>query len=130
MRKILLTLLIVGLPGIACSQQPSDRTAQQQQEEQNPQAAQGEAAPQEQALQLAEGSLSKVDTQKQFIWIKTQGGKELQFSYNQETKVEGASETVEGLANTKMSGSDLKVHYRTEGGANIAVRIEVQGQKA
>jgi len=127
MRKILLTLLIVGLPGIAYSQQPSDLTAQQQEEEQNPQAAQEEAAPQEETLQLAEGSLSRVDAEKQFIWIKTQDGKELQFSYNQATQIEGTDQTVEGLA--KMSGSDLKVHYRTEGGANIAVRIEVQGQK-
>ncbi len=124
MRRIwsLLILLIV-VPGIACSQQPSGPTAQQ--EASPPAREEGYSQPMEQesALQIAEGALSKVDTQKQLLWIKGKDGKEMQFSFNPETKVEGAGGTVEGLA--KMSGSDLKVHYRTEGEIHTAVRIEV-----
>ena len=47
----------------------------------------------------------------------------MQFNYNKDTRVEGAAQTVEGLA--KMSGNNLKVQYRTEGSSNIAVHIEV-----
>ena len=129
MRKILLTLLVLGLPGIACSQQPSDQTAQQQQqqEEQRPQAAQEQPAPQEQALQFAEGTLTRVDKQRQFVWIRTQDGNELLFSYIPGTEVEGAGDTVEGFSN--MSGNDLKIYYRTEGNSNIAVKIQVLAQR-
>lgn len=127
MRKILLTLLMFGLPGIACGQQPSDQMGQQRQKEQQPQAAQEQPAPREPVLQFAEGALTRVDTQKQFIWIRTQDGKELQFSYNPGTEVEGAGETVEGISN--MSGNDLKIYYRTEGNSNIAVKIQVLAQR-
>ncbi len=77
---------------------------------------------------MAEGKLSKVDTKLQQIWIKTQDGKEMQFSFNDDTKVEGAGGTVEGLA--KMSGNDLKVHYRSAAGTNTAVKIEIRPSTA
>ena len=125
MRKFLVMFVVLfGLPGAACTQQPDPSTAQQQaqpaQEEAYPQSAPAEQVV---ATEIAEGKLSKVDTQLQQIWIKTQDGKEMQFSFDKDTQVEGAGGTVEGLA--KMSGNDLKVHYRSAAGINSAVKIEV-----
>lgn len=74
-------------------------------------------------LQLAEGELSKIDAQKQLLWIATADHKEIQFSYTTQTKVEGADDSVEGLSG--MSGSHLKIHYKVIGGMNSAIRIEI-----
>src|SRR3990172_1105431 len=125
MRKFLATFVVLfGLPGIACSQQPDSSTAQQQsQPEQEEAYSQSAPAEHVAVTEIAEGKLSKVDTQQQQIWIKTQDGKEMQFSFDKDTKVEGAEGTGEGMA--KMSGNDLKVHYRSAAGVNTAVKIEV-----
>ncbi|MBI4458666.1 MAG: hypothetical protein HY648_01240 [Acidobacteria bacterium] len=127
MRKFLIMLLMLGLPGIACTQQSEEQRIVQEQQEEQPLTAQDEATtPRESDMLIAEGSLSRVDSDGKFLWIKTSDGKELQFSYDDDTEmVEG--ETVEGLANK--SGSELKVHYRVEGGNNIATRIEVGSQR-
>ena len=153
MRNIfmMMLLLLAGLPWLACNRQQSvgeERTAQEQDpkvaQEQNlppaaPQATgqetnlpQGQnfqfTTPQETAQQVAEGELSKIDAQRQLIWIKASDGNELQFSYNKDTQVEGAGKTLEGLA--KMNGTHFVIHYQSEGGANMAFRIEVQAQAA
>jgi YD repeat-containing protein len=75
------------------------------------------------ALKNAEGELSRVDGEKQLLWIKSADGKELQFSYDKQTKVTGGDSTVEGLA--KMSGSHLRVQYEAVAGANRAASIEI-----
>lgn len=129
MRKTLVLLIVLfGVSGVARSQQQSGSKTQ---ESKPPSASAQEnkvpPAAQEPAQQVAEGALSKVDEQKQLIWIKTQDGKEMQFVYSKDTQVEGAGATVEGLAS--MPASDLKVYYRTEGGINIATRIEVLARK-
>ena len=158
MRSIFMMMLILvaGLPWLACNRQHSagrERTADEQDskvaQEQNlpsgtPQATgqetnlpQGQSlpstTPQETAQQVAEGELSKIDAQRQLLWIKTSDGNEIQFSYNKDTQVEGAGKTVEGLA--KMSGNHLVIRYQAEGsanvasrGANMASRIEVQSR--
>jgi len=128
-KTLMMLLLIFGLPLIVCSQPPSDSTAQQKAP---PSSAAREKTPptpqQEQALQIAEGTLSRVDSQKQFIWIKTMDGNEMQFSYTNDTQVEGSGNTAEGLA--KMSGNILRVHYRTEiGGIQTAVKIEILAER-
>ncbi len=129
MRKTLVILLILfGVSGIARSQQQSGSKAQETRPSSS--AAQENKvppAPQEPVLQIAEGPLSKVDAQKQLIWIKIEDGKEMQFAYSKDTQVEGAGNTVEGLAG--LSASEIKVHFRTEGDINIAVRIEVLTRK-
>ena len=131
MRSIFMMMLLIvaGMPWLACSRQQSigeEKTAQ----EQEPQVAQEQnfppAAPQEADLMFAEGEITKIDDQKQLIRIKTSDGKELEFSFNKDTQVEGAGKTVEGLA--KMSGNHLSIHYKSEGGANMASRIEVHAQ--
>ena len=121
MRKLSVMLFILSaFLGIACSEQTSNPTAQEQQP---PGYSTPAPAQQEAALQEAEGALAKVGPQMELLWIKTKDGKEMQFSYNMDTHVEGAEQTVAGLA--KMSGSNVKVRFRIEGSDNVAVHIEV-----
>ncbi len=72
---------------------------------------------------VAKGELQKVDTQKQIFTIKTSSGEELQFSYNDSTKVEGSSQGVQGLSS--QSGTQVTVHYKEESGRRMATSIEV-----
>ena len=65
-----------AFPGIACSEQTSNPTAQEQQP---PGYSTPAPAQQEAALQEAEGALAKVDPQMELLWIKTKDGKEMQF---------------------------------------------------
>lgn len=114
MQKFFVMLLILfGLPGVACSQQPEEPMGQAQQEQAFP-----EAVTEEPALLTAEGTLSKVDADQKLIWIKDAEGKEMQFSYNDETLVEGETDSVEGLS--KMSASQVRIHYRSEAEAEAA----------
>jgi hypothetical protein len=78
-------------------------------------------------LKSAEGELSRVETRNQLLWIKTADGKEMEFAYTDQTKVEGTGGSVEGLAN--MSGSFLKIQYHNQGATNVAVQIQVQPKK-
>lgn len=71
--------------------------------------------------QTAEGQLLRVDAQQKLLWIKMIDGKEMQFSYNEQTQVEGTQDGVEGLA--RMSGRNLTVQYQSVGGTNTAVKI-------
>ena len=128
MRKLWVMLFILSaFPGIACSEQAGNPTAQEQQPPSQPGYSTPAPAQQEAALQEAEGALSKVDSQMKLIWIKTSDGKEMQFDYNMDTHVEGA-ETVEGLA--KMSGNNVRVRFRAEDKGNVAVHIEVLPRSA
>ncbi len=68
------------------------------------------------------GELSRVDAAAKKLWVKSSTGQEMEFQYNDQTKVSGSGESVEGLA-TK-SGSSVKIHY--EEGSNLASLIEVQ----
>jgi hypothetical protein len=120
MRIKLLTLsMLVVLAGSAWSAQNSSPSQNSQQKQPNQVAPAQEAAP-----QTAVGQLSKIDTQKQLLWIKTMEGQEMQFSYTKDTPIQGSNGTVEGLA--AMSGTQLKVQFRSEGGVNHAISIEVQ----
>lgn len=131
-------LIVGGMPWLAFTQPKSTgATLNIAQEQGAPpvvseesQSAQDQNAPsagqQETDLQIAEGDLSKVDAQRQLFWIKKSDGEEMQFLFNNETQVEGADKTVEGLASK--SGSHLIVHYKAEGATNMASRIEVQAQ--
>ncbi len=72
---------------------------------------------------VAKGELQKVDTQKQIFTIKASSGEELQFSYNDSTKVEGSSEGVQGLSS--QSGTQVTVRYKEESGRRMATSIEI-----
>jgi hypothetical protein len=73
--------------------------------------------------QTAEGSLTRIDEDARMIWITARDGNQLQFSYSDRTEIDGAGDTVEGLAS--MQGNNLRVEYESSGGVNTAVKITV-----
>jgi hypothetical protein len=125
MRRTLIALaILVVLPGFAWSAQSGSPSGKQQEPLQAPQdKPKGEAA-----LQTAEGELTRMDADKQLIWIRTADDKEMQFSYTKQTAVEGTGGTAEGLG--EMKGSYLTIDYKSEGGVNTAVKIAVQPASA
>jgi len=70
------------------------------------------------------GELGKVDPVARTLSIKTAGGGEMLFTYNDQTAVSGGDKTLAGLAT--MSGAPVAVTYRVEGTNNIATDIEVR----
>ena len=84
--------------------------------------AAGQAGAQAQA-QTAQGELLEVDAKANTLSIRTAGA-EMQFRYNEQTKVTGAQKGVAGLAT--MTGSQVTIQYRKEGNANLATSIEVR----
>src|SRR5262245_2538424 len=87
----------------------------------------GGAAPGAQAPPSAEktftGTLSKVDAAAKEITLKGSDNKEMIFTWNEQTKISGV-EGPQGLAGAK-AGSNLKVMYRENRGANLATQIDV-----
>lgn len=84
-------------------------------------AQQGQApAGQQQQASSAEGELVKVDVNAKMITVKPATGADLQFTFNEQTKITGARDAA-GLAT--MSGARVRVSY----GANrVATEIAVQ----
>jgi hypothetical protein len=95
-----------------------------------PQPAPGGQPPAAQAPPSAErtysGQLSKVNATSKEITIKGADNKEMVFVWDDKTQVTGADNAA-GLA-TK-TGSDLRVTYRENRGANLATKIDVQPAK-
>ncbi len=73
--------------------------------------------------QTAQGELTKVDTEKHTLVIKSSDESDLEFQYNSETKVEGITNGVQGLSTR--TGSRVMVHYKEQAGQKIATRIEI-----
>jgi hypothetical protein len=72
------------------------------------------------------GELMRVNPETKMFTVKNATG-EIQFKYSDATVVTGAQKTVAGLAT--MSGEQVTVSYRVEGGANLATKIEVKEKK-
>ena len=72
---------------------------------------------------IATGELMKVDTTAQTFTIKDPSGDQMQFQYTNDTKVEGAQTSMQGLAGE--TGTQVTVHYTESSGNKIANRIEV-----
>ena len=91
----------------------------------------GGAPPAAQAPPSAEksfqGQLSKVDDRAKELTLKGADNKEMIFTWNEQTKISGV-EGPQGLAGAK-AGSNLKVMYRENRGANLATAIDVQPAK-
>ena len=71
----------------------------------------------------AQGQLLRVDSNAKTISIRTAQGTEMLFSYNDDTKVTGAGNSVAGLAT--MSGTELTIHFMKRQQENVATQIEV-----
>ncbi len=75
--------------------------------------------------QSVEGELLRVDAETKLIWVRAEG-KEQQFRFSDETEITGAGRDVEGLST--MTGTNVTVHYKVEGGANVATKIDIQAR--
>jgi len=82
------------------------------------------AAPMERgADQVISGNLGNVDTDARTFTLSADN-REQTFRFNDDTDVTGASGT-QGLASRE--GARVTVHYRQDGGANVATRIMLEG---
>ena len=72
------------------------------------------------------GELVRVTPDTKMFSIKNATG-EIQFKYSEATVVTGAQKTVAGLAT--MSGEQVTVSYKVEGGTNMATKIDVKEKK-
>jgi len=73
------------------------------------------------------GDLKSVDSTAKKLVLTTSEGTDMEFMYDDQTQIEGASGTVEGLsANT---GTRVKVFYKEDNGQNKATRIKVKEGK-
>jgi len=71
-----------------------------------------------------DGQLTKVDAATKSISLRGSDNKEMTFRYSDQTVVVGAEDNnIQGL--TGKTGTQLKVSYREDRGANMATRIEV-----
>jgi hypothetical protein len=116
-------VLAFGLAPLASAQDPVPQQPRPQ--EQAPAAPQAQPA-QDEASQTAEGELLNVDMDEQTLTIKKADGKEVTFSYNDETEISGAQREVAGLAT--VAGSNVTVTYETEGDTHTATKIEVKAK--
>lgn len=76
----------------------------------------------QETTQIFEGELMKVDATAKTLSVKSFGGQEMEFRYNDQTLISGAESGVEGLA-TK-SGTPMSVHLDTA--TRTAIKIEVR----
>jgi hypothetical protein len=99
----------------------SAQEAQVEQEQQVEQAQPAEA-------QSESGSLAWVKPDEKSFAITTADGRELQFMYDDQTRVSGASEGVEGLATEE--GTAVRVEFEARDQVAVATAIEVQASAA
>ncbi len=82
---------------------------------------------QESQVQSVSGKLKSVDSDAKKLTITTAAGGDMEFTYNDQTKISGAERTVEGLAGK--SGADVTVSYKEDMGVKTATRIDVKAAK-
>jgi hypothetical protein len=133
-RLLLIAPLLLSLAGVSCTERSRETTAAQDVRDN---AAEGTSS----ETWIAEGQLTRIDKDKDMVWLKKADGEEMQFSFTMTTDVEGAGEEVEGLVDDVESltpGSNLRIHYRPgrdedvvgDDEVNTAVKIEVTGKSA
>jgi hypothetical protein len=112
---LVLSVLVAGVMApVAASQAAPEQKAPQQQQK----------APDQASLQ---GELRAVDVDAKLITVAPAQGAERQFSYNDQTEVKGGQGGVAGLAT--MKGTQVTVHYTTEGKTSTAKLIEIQARQ-
>ena len=112
--------------GIASAQSPSTRPdpSAQSPSAQQPPSSQNPSTPARD--RTLSGELMRVNPDTKMFSVKGASG-EIQFQYSEQTVVTGAQKTVAGLATS--SGEQVTVSYHSEGGNNIATKIEVKEKK-
>ena len=69
------------------------------------------------------GNLIRVSSESHTFVVRGSDDKEVEFTYNDQTEISGASGTIEGLAGK--ADTSVTVHYKKEGSRNIATKVEV-----
>lgn len=72
-----------------------------------------------------EGELVRVDVEAKRLWVRATEG-EKQFAFTDQTEITGAGRNVEGLAT--MTGTRVKVDYKTEGTSMVATKVDIQAR--
>jgi len=75
-------------------------------------------------MQSVDGKLKSVDADAKKLIITTAAGADMEFTYNDQTMIAGAEDTIEGLAGK--SGADVTVSYKEDKDVKTATRIEVK----
>jgi hypothetical protein len=106
---------------------PSAPTAQSPATAQDPPAAQNPSPSERGGREsTVSGELTRVAPETKMFTVKNATG-EIQFKYSEQTVITGAQKTVAGLAT--MSGEQVTVTYRVDGGTNMATKIDVKEKK-
>jgi Cu/Ag efflux protein CusF len=116
-------------------QQPGQERPQDQQRPQDPQDRQRPHDPaQTQAQRTADqktstvtGELKEVDTDAKKLTITRADGQDWSFRYTDDTEIEGAQQTIAGLATEE--GERVKVTFKGEGDNRIATKVEMEDEK-
>jgi hypothetical protein len=108
-------LLVLALTGTAWGQDPQPEPAEPIQEEQ------------EESLDLKtfKGTLLEVNLEDQTLTVQDVEGKEMTFAFDEDTQVEGALSSVQGLS--AQAGTQVSVDYEDGWITDTAKRIQVMG---
>lgn len=93
--------------------------------EQQPAPAPAPGADKQAQAMSVQGELRRVDAETRMLWVQADG-KEQQFRFSDDTEITGAGRDVEGLST--MTGTNVTVHYKVEGAANVATKIDIQAR--
>lgn len=113
-------VLALGASPVMAQDAPAPAPAPAEQQQPAPAPGGGQAQ-----AQSVEGELLRVDAETKLIWVRAEG-KEQQFRFSDDTEITGAGRNVEGLST--MTGTNVTVHYKVEGGANVATKIDIQAR--
>ncbi|HYK88213.1 MAG TPA: hypothetical protein VE398_05555 [Acidobacteriota bacterium] len=75
-------------------------------------------------VKTATGELTKVDTENKTFTIKQENDEEIVFQYDENVKVEGRENGVQGLATE--TGIQVTVYYVEEDGKRLVNKIEIK----
>ena len=95
--------------------------------QQNPPAPAAQQTPPQAAEKSFAGTLSKVDMPAREITVKGTDNKEMVFTWNDRTKIDGVDNGPQGLSGK--TGASLKITYQDNYGSNLATKIEVAQKK-
>jgi hypothetical protein len=113
----------IGVTPLMAQQAPAPPAPRQEQPAPAPDRGQ-----QQTPAMSVEGELLRVDAETKLLWVRGADSKEQQFRFTDTTTITGEGRSVEGLAT--MTGTRVKVEYKTEAGANVATKIDIQARNA
>lgn len=77
-----------------------------------------------------EGEITRMDEQKNLFWLQMPDGREMQFSFAEDTPIIGSPAATQDLRNKPEKGMNVKVEYDNVGGSNVVTKIQIQPAKS